>query len=144
MNTKKIIHLNKIIWLTFLATLVLLPFTSCTRKMTFHNSSIVPGAEGHVKITTDKNKNYVLKLTVSNLADVSRLTPPRNTYVVWMETDQGKTENLGQLKTSSRLRANLVTVSSFNPTRIYITAEDNASIQSPGREVVLSTSGFQN
>jgi hypothetical protein len=65
-----------------------------------------------------------------------------------METDQGKTENLGQLLSSAgfmskHMKASLETVSSFNPAKIYITAEDDAGIQYPGRQIVLSTEGFR-
>lgn len=147
MKTQKFSNLKKVGLLALLAIIITLPFTSCSRKMTFQNSSVVPAAQGSVKVKTDKNKNYVIKVEVEGLADVSRLQPPKNTYVVWMETDQGKTENLGQLLSSAgfmsnHMKASLETVSSFNPARIYITAEDDAGIQYPGRQIVLSTSGF--
>ncbi|MBE0664103.1 MAG: hypothetical protein IH597_16730 [Bacteroidales bacterium] len=127
--------------------IIVLPFTSCSRKIVFQNSSVVPAAQGTVKVKNDKNKNYVIKVEVSDLADVSRLQPPKKTYVVWMETDQGKTENLGQLLSSSgfmskQLKGSLETVSSFKPAKIYITAEDDASIQYPGRQLILSTTSF--
>lgn len=147
MKTQKFSNIKKVGLLALLAIIITLPFTSCSRKMTFQNSSVVPAAQGTVKVKTDKNKNYVIKVEVEGLADVSRLQPPKKTYVVWMETDQGKTENLGQLLSSAgfmskHMKASLETVSSFNPARIYITAEDDAGIQYPGRQIVLSTSGF--
>lgn len=147
MKTQKFSNIKKLGLLALLAIIITLPFTSCSRKMTFLNSSVVPAAQGLVKVKTDKNKNYVIKVEVEGLADVSRLQPPKKTYVVWMETDQGKTENLGQLLSSAgfmskHMKASLETVSSFNPARIYITAEDDAGIQYPGRQIVLSTSGF--
>ena len=147
MKTQKFSNIKKVGLLALLAIIITLPFTSCSRKMTFLNSSVVPAAQGLVKVKTDKNKNYVIKVEVEGLADVSRLQPPKKTYVVWMETDQGKTENLGQLLSSAgfmskHMKASLETVSSFNPARIYITAEDDAGIQYPGRQIVLSTSGF--
>jgi hypothetical protein len=147
MKTQKFSNIKKLGLLALLATIIALPFTSCSRKMTFLNSSVVPAAQGSVKITNDKNKNYVIKIEVKDLADVSRLQPPKKTYVVWMETDQGKTENLGQLLSSTgfmsrQMKASLETVSSFNPAKIYITAEDDPGIQYPGRQIVLSTARF--
>ena len=147
MKTKKFSNIKKVGLLAFLAIIIVLPFTSCSRKMTFLNSSVVPAAQGSVKVKQDRNKNYVIKVEVRDLADVSRLQPPKKTYVVWMETDQGKTENLGQLLSSTsfmsnQMKGSLETVSSFNPAKIYITAENDAGIQYPGRQIVLSTARF--
>lgn len=147
MKSQKFRNIKKLGLLALLAMIIVLPFTSCSRKIVFQNSSVVPAAQGTVKVKNDKNKNYVIKVEVSDLADVSRLQPPKKTYVVWMETDQGKTENLGQLLSSSgfmskQLKGSLETVSSFKPAKIYITAEDDASIQYPGRQLILSTTSF--
>ena len=81
------------------------------------------------------------------LAEPKRLSPPRQMYVVWMETEQNGTKNIGQLNTSSgmfskTLKSSLKTVSSFKPTKIFITAEDDASIQYPGGQRVLNTDSF--
>jgi hypothetical protein len=46
-------------------------FTSCSKKVAFQTSSIVPA--GDVKITKDDNKNYLVEIKVENLAEVSRL-----------------------------------------------------------------------
>lgn len=117
--------------------------SSCARKMTFGVSSVVPAAKGTVKVKTDKNKNYAIDMRITNLAEPGRLTPPRRTYVVWMETSEG-TKNIGQLRTSSGLfskamRANLKTVTTFKPESFFITAEDDASVTMPGSTVVLRT-----
>ena len=120
---------------------------SCARKITFATSSVVPAAEGSVKVKRDNNKNYNIEINVMRLADPKRLSPPREMYVVWMETEGKGTNNLGQLKTSSglfskTLKSSLTTVSAFKPTRIFITAEDDASIQYPAGQTVLSTNSF--
>jgi hypothetical protein len=117
--------------------------SSCARKMTFGVSSVVPAAKGSVKVKTDKNKNYAIDMRITNLAEPGRLTPPRRTYVVWMETSEG-IKNIGQLRTSSGLlskamRAHLKTVTTFKPESFFITAEDDASVTMPGSTVVLRT-----
>lgn len=124
------------------ATFVML-FQSCSNKTSFQTSSIVPAAEGTVKIKNDKNNNYLIDLEVIRLAEPERLDPPKTVYVVWMQTAQNGVKNIGQLKTSSgfmsqTLKSSLQTVSSFEPREIMITAEDNASEQYPG-QVVLRT-----
>lgn len=127
--------------------MMIIPFTSFAKKYTFLNSSIVPGADGYVKVKQDKNKNYILKVEVSDLAEVDRVQSSQTTYVVWMETDEGNVENLGQLKSSTsflsrRHKASLETVSSYRPVKIFITTENGTNVQYPGQQVVLTTDDF--
>lgn len=118
---------------------------SCgTSKYNFSTSSVVPAAEGMVKVKKDGNSNYKIDLDVVRLAEAKRLNPARELYIVWMETGQNGNKNIGQLKTSSGLLSNalkssLNTVTSFKPTGFFITAEDDADIQYPGGQVVLTT-----
>jgi hypothetical protein len=120
---------------------------SCARKISFQNSEIAPAAEGRVKVKKDGNSNYEIKIDLNNLAHSERLTPARNVYVVWMETDQNMTKNIGQINSSknfmsNKLKASFETVSSFKPVKIFITAEDEASISSPGTTIVMTTRNF--
>jgi hypothetical protein len=120
---------------------------SCARKISFQNSEIAPAAEGRVKVKKDGNSNYEIKIDLNNLAHSERLTPARNVYVVWMETDQNMTKNIGQINSSknfmsNKLKASFETVSSFKPVKIFITAEDEASISSPGNTIVMTTRNF--
>lgn len=117
---------------------------SCSKKMVFASSSVVPAAEGSVKYKKGKNNNYHIDLKVLHLANSNKLTPARATYVVWMETESNGTKNLGQLKSSgsllsSTLKGSLSAVTAFQPKSFFITAEDNSNISYPGGEVVLKT-----
>ena len=117
---------------------------SCATKYVFNNSFVVPAAEGSVKVKKDKNNNYKVILDVKRLADPSRLNPSKAVYIVWMETAQNGTKNIGQLKTSSsllshELKSSLKTESSSKPVSFFITAEDNAGIQYPEGQEVLRT-----
>lgn len=144
--TTKSTHFNHIA-LGILTVFATFAFSSCSRKINFNNSSVVPAARGYVKVTNDKNNNYVIKIQLTELAEVQRLQPARQTYVVWMVTDQEVTKNIGQVKSESgmlskQLKASFETVSSFKPIKIFITAEDDAEIQFPGSQLVLSTDKF--
>ena len=130
------------------AAMILLSVNSCSKSVSFLTSSVVPAARGTVKIKVDNNKNYSIDISLSELAEVSRLNPPRLTYIVWMVTDHELTKNIGQLKSSmsfmsKRLKGTFRTVSSDKPIKIFITAEDDANIQYPGNQVMLSTDAFQ-
>ena len=131
--------LTKKIALGVFSTLILLSFNSCTNKNDFLPSTVTPAAEGYVKVKKDKNNNYVVNIRISNLAAVESLQQSKSTYVVWMETDQQKTENNGQVKSSNKLNVTFETVSSSKPVRIFITAEEDGSDEFPGKQVVLST-----
>ena len=130
-----------------LAILSICFLMSCSTTQKFTNSSIVPGAVGEVKIKQDKNKNYSINLKVSNLAPADKLQPPMSNYIVWMETSGNPTQNLGLLKTASPLfmkayKASLKTVSTFRPSKIFITAENGADLQYPQGQTVLTTESF--
>lgn len=128
---------------TLLTIMLIFLFAACAKKVTFLRSAVVPAAEGTVSIKEDKNNNYNIDLTAKRLADPGRLSPPKNVYVVWMETSQG-VQNIGQLKTSTKglskmLSSSLKTVTPHKPTGFFITAEEDAIGNYPGRTVVLKT-----
>jgi hypothetical protein len=133
---------TKNFFLGILMTMMIFSFISCSTKAIFLTSSVVPAAEGYVKVKKDNNNNYVIQMQISNLAGVERLQPAKQTYVVWMVTDQGITKNIGRVNSSNNLKVSFETVSSFKPIQIFITAEDNESAQYPGEQVVISTEKF--
>ena len=118
--------------------------SSCARKIAFQTSSIVPAAEGYVKVKKDKNKNYHVDLSVIRLAEPSRLDPPKKYYIVWMNAEQHGTKEVGQLITSGSLlsktmKSSLKTFVPFQPTSFFITAEYDADVHNPFGQVVLRT-----
>lgn len=119
-------------------------FSSCARKLTFGVSPVVPAAKGFVKIKKNKNDNFIVDVKITNLAAPGRLSPPREVYVVWMESERAAAKNIGMIKSSSgifssTLKAQMTTASTAKPTAVFITAEDNGNVQYPGSQVVLRT-----
>ena len=145
METTRIYSMIRNIFLTIFAAMMVFSFSSCATKTHFLTSAVAPAAEGTIKVHKDKNKNYVIKIEISNLAEPSRLQPPKNHYVVWMEGDNNETKNIGKIKSSNdllskRLKGSFETVSTDKPRKIYITGENNASLQYPNlADVVLTT-----
>jgi hypothetical protein len=120
---------------------------SCSKKINFLTSSTVPAARGSVKVKKDKNNNYHIDVYLINLAEVNRLQPKRNVYVLWLITNEQATINIGRLNSSSnkmsgKLSASFNTVSSFKPVKIFITAEDDGEVQFPTGEQVITTENF--
>lgn len=122
-------------------------FYPAQKKSVFLTSATVPAARGTVKVTRDQNKNYVIQLDLLNLSEVERLNPSRKVYVVWMVSEKDITINLGQVISTARgvaqkLKVSFKTTSAFKPAKIFITAEEDASVQYPYGEMVMSTDKF--
>lgn len=133
----------------FLLTVFFLAFTfsSCSKKVLFINSDVVPAATGKVKISTGDNDNYKIDIEILHLAEPDKLNPPKKYYVIWMETAENGIINLGQINSatgffSNALKAEIHTVTPFKPVKVFLTAEDSASISEPGARVVLTTKSF--
>lgn len=146
MATKKTGVSIKNFFLSAIAAGLLVSVLSCSQKIAFQSSSVVPAAEGSLKVKTDNNNNYVIQMELINLADPQNLQPAKQAYVVWMETEQQAAKNIGQVSNSSgfltkKLRASFETVTPVKPTKIFITAEDDAAVQYPGMQV-LTTGNF--
>ena len=117
------------------------------KKIGFLSSSIVPAARGYVKVKRDINENYLIQVKISNLAEVNRLQPSKQVYVVWMITDHEITDNIGQINSSTtflstKLKASFLKVSVSKPIKIFITAEEDAITQTPNEQIILSTDRF--
>jgi len=123
--------------ISFCLTVILL---SCgTSKMMFENSSVVPAATGEVKVKKDKNENYAIDVSVKNLAPPQKLSPSKDLYMVWMEDGKDPVKKLGRIDPSSSLKGSLTALATVKPTKLFITAEDNAEVTYPTGEVVLTT-----
>lgn len=141
MNIK---NLTGKILLFAIITFAAFSLSSCAKKLTFVTSNIVPAATGSVKIKSDNNGNSSINMSIKNLAKPGDLTPPRNTYVVWMVTKENGTKNIGSIKTSSgflssKLKSSLKTVTPYKPTAFFITAEDDANVRFANGPTVLRT-----
>ena len=124
--------------------LTIIIFSGCSQKMHFATSPAVPAATGEVKIKKDDNNNYIITVNVVNLAESKNLTPSRNTYVVWMESDGQNVKNIGQINSSTgllskALKGELKAAATSKPTKIFITAEDDGNVQYPGNQLILTT-----
>lgn len=145
MNTNKLYSATKYLFLLLIAALMIFTFESCATKTKFERSSVVPAAEGVVKVKKDKNDNYVINIGIDNLAEPKNLSSPKNTYVVWMEGEDNETKNIGQIKSSKALFSKSLsgtfeTVSSVKPKKIFVTAENDPSVQFfNNMDIVLTT-----
>jgi hypothetical protein len=142
MKKTKLNTLTKTILTGILGTAMIFSSVSCTKKILFLTSQVVPAAEGQVTVKNDKNNNYNIQMQITNLADISRLQPEKKSYIVWMETGDNFAKNIGRITSSNKLKVSFETVSTMRPNKIFITAEEDETTQYPGSMVVLTTDRF--
>lgn len=146
MKTNRLSVKTKKIFSSFITVMIMimlmLPFTLQAKKIPFLQSSIVPAAEGYVKINTDKNNNNIIKINIKNLAEINRLDTEMKTYVVWMITESNATTNIGRISSSNNLNVSFEAVTSFRPIKIFITAEEIETAKIPNDRIVLTTDNF--
>ena len=128
----------------FTMAILFFPIASCAQKTHFLVSTVAPAAKGTLRVKKDSNKNYRIKISIMNLAEPSRLTPSKSAYVVWMIAEDNTPKNIGQIKTSTSLLSNTLkasfeTVSAEKPIKLFITAEDDPSIQYNYSEIILTS-----
>src|ERR1700682_1763444 len=71
------------------------------------NDPSVPGATGTVNVNKDRNGNYRVRVDVRHLAKPTELTPPRQVYLVWVQSGDNAPEVLGQLRVNENLQGSL-------------------------------------
>lgn len=141
-NMKKMLPMkNAFKVLSFI--LVAIIISSCSRNIVFPTSEVVPAAKAVLKINQNKSDNYEVDLKVQNLAAPERLTPARKNYVVWMVTKKHGTINIGNLRVNRKNKADLETLTPYEPIRVFITAEDGDKVVLPSTQVVLDSGRFK-
>lgn len=114
--------------------------TACTSAIKLPVSSVTPAADISVKKKQDKNKNYVIELTMANLASPDRLTPPKNYYSIWIVTDHGATKNVGQITNKNAKKTTFKVITPFIPKQLFVTAENEGNLTYPSGTEITRTS----
>jgi len=153
-TTKKILSI-------MLATMMLLTFYSCAKKSAAVAKTEVPSPaetpavtvvpvenKGQVQIKRDATGNYIIQINLKELKEINKLEPKsKKANIVWMNADNQKVKNLGQINSNSgwlsdKSKASFEAVSEFKPTKVFISEEDVATVTKPGIKIIWSTSRF--
>ena len=97
-----------------------------------------PAARGTIHLHVGDNNNTELEMKAESLAAPSALTPSKNAYVVWIQPAGESPQNHGQITVGKDQKAELKTETPYKRFKVFITAEDQAQIQSPEGIRVLS------
>lgn len=97
----------------------------------------VPAASGKAKIDKDNNGNLRLKVEVEHLAKPGALTPVKQNYVVWIQPRGKDPQNEGILRVGGNLKGDFEATVPRQDFEVFITAEDNATAQTPSGPKLL-------
>lgn len=163
MKTKLKNTQTKRIFLGMMAAMLVLSIYSCAKKTVANKTEspvvvapddsaplvLPPENKGQVEIKRDINSNYVIQINLRGLDAVNKLDPDsKKAFVVWMNADNQKAKNLGQINSNTgwltdKSKASFEATSPFKPTKIYITEEENATVKVPGKNILWSTPFFK-
>ena len=101
------------------------------------NTGAAPAAEGKIITDNDRNGNTGVDIQVKHMATPQSLTPPRQTYLVWVQPRGKDPELLGALRVNSDLQGSLKATTTYKDFDVIITAEDNMKPDTPSSVVVL-------
>lgn len=129
----------KLVRLVSVAVIMMLA-ASCSSSVSFPVSAVAPAADIIASVKQDKNRNFEVTVTARNLADPERIAPGKTTYVVWVVTEEGEVKNLGQLDVKNARTASLSSLTAFEFSEIFITAEEAGDVFFPaGIEISRAT-----
>jgi hypothetical protein len=109
-------------------------------KRTLQVSPAIPAAEGSLKITEEENGNQKLKVEVHHLATPEKVAQGATTYVVWIRTNDGRTQNIGALQVGEDLKGTLETIVPYRVFDLFITPEPSPTVKNPSGERLMTTS----
>jgi hypothetical protein len=91
----------------------------------------IPAAQGQLKVSTGDSGNTKVDVEVAHLADPERVRPGATNYVVWVQSPNGRPQNVGALKVGDDQKGELETTTPYSQFQIFITAEPYATAAAP-------------
>ncbi|HYX54060.1 MAG TPA: hypothetical protein VE783_11465 [Candidatus Limnocylindrales bacterium] len=127
---------RKLIVLTLISFVLALAAAAREDKLT--NTGAAPAAEGKVITSNDRNGNTEVEVQVKHMATPQSLTPPRQTYLVWVQPRGQAAELLGALRVNSdSLEGSLKASTTYKDFEVLVTAEDQVHADQPSSTVIL-------
>ena len=130
---------RKIFYLSVLLCWALLALAAVVWAKNYHMtaSNIVPGASAELTVSKEKDGNVRFELKAHHLAKPGRLTPPANTYVVWLQQEGSEPQSQGELKIGDDLKGELKGATPLHNFKVFVTAETDAQTKFPSEQVIL-------
>jgi len=122
----------------FIAVTFLIATAAWSREDKLTNTGVAPAAQGKILTSTDSNGNTVVEVKVQHLATPQSLTPPQQTYLVWVRPRGEQADLLGALRVDSdSLNGTYKGTTTYKDFDVIITAENNIKADVPSNMVIL-------
>lgn len=120
-----------------IAIAIVLTTVAWSREDKLTNTGLTPAAEGKVVTSTDRNGNTEVEVQVKHVARPQALTPPRQSYLVWVQPRGMQPQLLGALRVNEDLEGSLKATTTYKDFDVLVTAEDNLKTETPSSTVIL-------
>lgn len=120
-----------------IAIAIVLTTVAWSREDKLTNTGLTPAAEGKVVTSTDRNGNTEVEVQVKHVARPQSLTPPRQSYLVWVQPRGMQPQLLGALRVNEDLEGSLKATTTYKDFDVLVTAEDNLKTETPSSTVIL-------
>lgn len=122
----------------FTAIAFLIATAAWSREDKLTNTGIAPAAAGTVTTSNDRNGNTEVEVKVQHMATPQSLTPPAQTYLVWVQPRGQQAELLGALRINGdNLEGSLKGTTTYKDFNVLVTAENNVKADVPSEAVIL-------
>jgi hypothetical protein len=123
-----------------IAIALVLTTVAWSREDRLTSTGMTPAAQGKVITSNDRNGNTEVEVQVKHVASPHALTPPHQSYVVWVQPRGMQPQVLGTLRINEDLEGSLKATTTYKEFDVLITAEDNLKPEAPSQAVVLKGS----
>lgn len=109
-------------------------------NIALRSSDTIPSAQGRLAVKGSEGPNQVVDLTVQHMAPANRVKSGATAYVVWLQPDAAKEPiNMGVLSVDKDLKGQLQFKTPFPKFDVFVTAEENPTVQAPSEHQRLLT-----
>jgi hypothetical protein len=112
----------------------------CTRRMQFSPLPAARGGKATVQVELTYDRNNTLLIEMSSVPDPATLNSAYTRYVLWVATPDRQTiVNAGQIRVTEDRSAKMQTLTPLRDFILFITAEAQGDVASPGPDVLFET-----
>ncbi|MBI3895815.1 MAG: hypothetical protein HY313_07765 [Acidobacteria bacterium] len=127
-----------------LAFLLILLSSGCAKRIRFDTLPQAHGGKAAARVALTYDRNNTLEVELENVPPPSTLNPLYTRYVLWVATpDRQYMVNIGQLRVDEKKKAEIKTLTPLRDFILFITAEPQGDVKTPGPDVVFKTSEIQ-
>jgi len=125
-------------WLVTLLTIAVLT-AGCAKRVQFRSFAAARSGAADARVELTYNRNDAITVKLANVPDPSELNDKFTRYVLWAATpDRQHIINTGQLRVEQH-RAELRTLTPLRRFVLFITAEPNGDVMTPGPDVLFES-----